>query len=311
MTRCHAWKAQVFPTNDLCHTSCKENMWLTKNGEKGGSHRDRSHDPACGIGTGFRGAPEAGCRARERPHPARDGVLRGCSRTLLGFLLCIPASRGGQKYKKWSGCRPLLQGMVNKGHEAQNNPFPLWACVPAGESYAAVVKLCQSCRALTRGRRNHTTFTTQRECGFSEVSGIPARHHNAHLHSCSWNSTEEIHTPIWPRRTQQRSSAGRKTRNNKITWVVPPPVIPLGKWLWGGEWICWIACTECSRAVGAKPRVIHIMGAWGNVHSRSVFVIFSLHSFPHEMQSDCNSGTFRNRGFARGQWLNILRDTQF
>lgn len=46
------------------------------------------------------GAPEAGCRARERPHPARDGVLKECSRTLLSFLLCIPASQGGPKYKK-------------------------------------------------------------------------------------------------------------------------------------------------------------------------------------------------------------------
>lgn len=54
-----------------------------------------------------------------------------------------------------------------------------------GSPVHAVAKLCQPCRALTRGMGNHTTFTMRWECGFSEVPGIPVRHRDAHLHSWS------------------------------------------------------------------------------------------------------------------------------
>ena len=49
---------------------------------------------------GSGGGPEAGCRARERPTLQGMGSLKDVHAHCLGFLLCVSASRGGEKYKK-------------------------------------------------------------------------------------------------------------------------------------------------------------------------------------------------------------------
>ena len=46
------------------------------------------------------GGPEAGCRARERPTLQGMGSLKDVHAHCLGFLLCVSASRGGEKCKK-------------------------------------------------------------------------------------------------------------------------------------------------------------------------------------------------------------------
>lgn len=145
MTRCHAWRAQVASINDLCHTICKENMWLTKNGEKGGSRRDKGHATARGVLAGVR-QPRSLDTGRENTvtsHSKR--VLRGRPAPCLGFLPhIIPASRGGEKCKTLTEqcSQPSIQGMANMGNWAQNNPLSL-DLFPCGSW--VLCKLCPSC----------------------------------------------------------------------------------------------------------------------------------------------------------------------
>lgn len=113
-----------------------------KNGEKGGTHRDKSCDAA---GGGCQAAQEAWTHDRRTP-PATPwmGLLRGPPCTLPGLPTPSASFAGWQESgssDKNSYTQSSVQGMANDGdNRAQNGPLSLWACFPGGGHCASCVQ---------------------------------------------------------------------------------------------------------------------------------------------------------------------------